>query len=85
MFMACTLTWESKLQSKISLSTMEAEYISLSQYMSEIIGIRKVIKEIQNFVISGKTQNQKYCPHSKAFFLDSIPTSNIYEDNYYGL
>ena len=31
------ILWESKLQSEISLSTIEAEFISLPQAMSEII------------------------------------------------
>ena len=33
MFMGCTLTWVSKLQTQIALSTMESEYIALSQSM----------------------------------------------------
>ena len=49
MFMGCPLTWFYKLKSQIYLSTMEAEYIVLSQSMCEIIGIREVIKEIQFF------------------------------------
>ena len=53
---------------------MEVEYIELSQPMHEIIGTREVIKELQTFVISGKTQNPKYCTHSKAFLLNDIPT-----------
>ena len=32
---------------------MEVDYIVLSQYMGELIGIREVIKEIQIFVVSG--------------------------------
>ena len=53
---------------------MEVEYVELSQSMREIIGTREVIKELQTFVISGKTQNPKYCTHSKAFLLNDIPT-----------
>ena len=60
---------------------MEEEYISLSHSMRELIGIIEVIKEIQTFVIYGKTQNPKYCTHSKAFVLDDIPPSKVYEDN----
>ena len=71
----------SRLQSEISLSTMEAEYIELSQSMHELIDIREVIKEIRFFFIYEKTQNLKYCTHSKAFVLDDIPTSKFYEDS----
>jgi len=46
MFMGCPLTWVSKLQTQIALSTMESEYIALSQSMRELIGIHEVIKEI---------------------------------------
>ena len=49
--------------------------------MRELIGIIEVIKELQNFVISGKTRNPKYRAHSKEFFLDDTPQSKVYEDN----
>ena len=45
-FMDCPLHWVSKLQSQIALSTMEAEYIALSQSMRELIGFREILKEI---------------------------------------
>ena len=60
MFMGCSLNLVSKLKYQIDLSTIETEYIALSQFMRELIGIRDVIKEIQKFVISGKSQNPKY-------------------------
>ena len=40
------VTWSSKLQSEIALSMMEAEYISLSTGMRELVGMRKLVKEI---------------------------------------
>ena len=52
---------------------MEAKCILFYQYIHEIIGIIEVIKEIQTFVIYGKTQNPKYFTHSKAFVLNNIP------------
>jgi hypothetical protein len=81
MFMGCPLTWVSKLQTQIALSTMESEYIALSQSMRELIGIREVIKEIQTFVISGKTRTPIFRTFSKAFTLDTIASSTVYEDN----
>lgn len=40
------VTWSSKLQSEIALSTMEAEYIALSSGMRELVGNRKLLSEI---------------------------------------
>ena len=36
-FMGCPLTWVSKIQTQISLSTVEAEYIAFSQSARELI------------------------------------------------
>ena len=38
--------WSSKLQSKISLSTLEAEYIALSQSMHELLSVRRLVLEL---------------------------------------
>ena len=81
MFMVCPLNWVSGLKSHIFLSTMEAKCILFYQYIHEIIGIIEVIKEIQTFVIYGKTQNPKYFTHSKAFVLDDISPSKAYKYN----
>ena len=48
MFMGCPLTWVSKLQTQIVLSTMEAEYIALSQSMRELIAIREIVLPVEN-------------------------------------
>ena len=72
MFMGCPLTWVSKLQTQIALSTMEAEYIALSQAMRDLIAIREVIREIQTFVIAGKCKPIQFSTHSKAFTLASL-------------
>ena len=42
----CPLTWKSKLQSLIAVSTMEAEYIALSHCMRELIPLRRLLKEV---------------------------------------
>ena len=81
MFMGCPLTWVSKLQTQIALSTMEAEYIALSQSMRELIAIREILREIQTFVISGKNKPVSFRAHAKAFTLDTIPQSIVHEDN----
>ena len=38
--------WSSKLQSEISLSTFEAEYIALSQGMRELVSERRLVLEL---------------------------------------
>jgi histone deacetylase 1/2 len=42
----CPLLWTSKLQTEVSLSTTEAEYIALSQAMRELIPMRSFLLEI---------------------------------------
>ena len=79
--MECPLTWVSKLQTQIALSTMEAEYIALSQSMRDLIAIREIIQEIQTFVIAGKVKPIQYSTHSKTFTLDKISQSIVHKDN----
>ena len=79
--MGCPLTWASKLQTRIALSTMGAEYIALSQAMRDCIAIREVIQEIQTFMIAGKCKSVQFSIHSRAFTLDKILQSIVYEDN----
>ena len=79
------LLWVSKLQSLIALSTMEAEYVALSQSMRDLIPIRELLKEMMTQVFA--TPNTiHYRTHSKAFndvtsLGSSIPQSKVYEDN----
>jgi hypothetical protein len=42
----CPLLWVSKLQTEISLSTTEAEYIALSQAMRDLLPMRALLKDI---------------------------------------
>ena len=39
----CPLNWVSKIQIYIDLSTLEAEYIDLSQAMSDLLTLRQLI------------------------------------------
>ena len=66
--MDCPLHWVSKLQSQIALSTMEAEYIALSQSMRELIGFREILKKIYTHVLNDIET------------FGEIPTSTVYED-----
>jgi len=82
------LLWGSRLQTETALSTMEAEYIALSQAMRELIPIREVVLEMQRLVFGG--QKVLECrTHSKIFEFAStnknethkLPVSTLYKDN----
>lgn len=76
-FMNCPIMWVSKLQTQIALSTMEAEYIALSQSMRDLIHIRGIVTEINKVVFTGSRSDPKLSTHNKSF----IPQSSVYEDN----
>ena len=44
----CPIIWHSKLQSTISLSTTEAEYVALSTAMRDVIYFINLIEELKN-------------------------------------
>jgi hypothetical protein len=87
MYRGAPLLWVSKMQTQIALSTMEAEYIALSQSMRDLIPIREVLKEIMTIVFE-RENTIVYHSHSKAFedasvgmMLHNIPQSTVFEDN----
>jgi hypothetical protein len=87
MYRGTPLMWVSKMQTQIALSTMEAEYIALSQSMRDLIPIREALKEIMTEVFHRK-RDITYHSHSKAFddvsvgtALHTIPQSTVFEDN----
>jgi Reverse transcriptase (RNA-dependent DNA polymerase) len=61
----CPLIWVSKLQTEIAVSTMEAEYIALSQSMKELIPLRRITTLVCDALL-GK-QNYKAKMYSKVF------------------
>ena len=42
----CPISWVSRLQSEIALSTMEAEYVAMSVTMNERIPLQRIVKTI---------------------------------------
>ncbi len=64
----CPVTWVSKLQSEIALSTLEAEYIALSQSMRDLLPMRRVLQEIGEQL-------------SLDFAKPALVHSTIFEDN----
>ena len=79
--MDCPLHWVSKLQSQIALSTMEAEYIALSQSMRELIGFREILKEIYTHVLKDIQTYDSLTFNTVSKTFGEIPTSTVYEDN----
>lgn len=61
----CPISWSSKLQTEIALSTLEAEYIALASAMREFLPLRRLLKEF------GKTMDlqleEKGLLHSVVF------------------
>ena len=51
MYARCPLIWSSKMQTTISLSTMEAEYVALSTALRDVIFLLELVKEFNNYGI----------------------------------
>jgi hypothetical protein len=45
--MGCSISWASKLQSHIALSTTKAEYIAMSQALHDVIPIMNLLQEMR--------------------------------------
>ena len=74
----CPLTWTSKLQTEIALSTMEAEYIALSQSMRELLPLRALVKEMAHALQFNKsfeirTYSKIFEDNNGALILASMP------------
>ena len=52
-YMGCPITWISKMQSEISLSTTESEYIALSQSLRDVIPFMNIVEELNKLYESG--------------------------------
>ena len=76
-FMEVPLQWVSKLQTQNALSTMEAEYIALSQSMRALIVIREVLKRISSITLQ-ETKSPTYHAQSKTL---QIPQTTVFKDN----
>jgi hypothetical protein len=80
-FLGCPLSWSSKLQTQIALSTMEAEYIALSMALREVIAIREILKEIKGIVFKGSKVQSSYTFFAKTFGQDRLKPTIVHEDN----
>jgi len=67
-FTDCPILWVSKLQTEITLSTLHAEHVALSQSLRDLLPIKNLIGEVmENFSVDKK--------------IKFISKSTVYEDN----
>jgi len=88
LYQGCPILWASKMQTQCALSTMESEYLALSQSMRDLIPVREILKELVQFVFKKEKATPKCSANSKAFtnilseeHESPIPKSKVYEDN----
>jgi hypothetical protein len=81
MYAGCPLVWVLKLQTEVALSTMEAEYIALSQAMRDLIPLLGILEELTPVLKLNKDQPHVFWK-SCGFDEDSNNLiANLYEDN----
>jgi len=74
-YCSCPISWTSKLQTKIALSTTKAEYQALSACMQDLLPLCTLIQELapNSFI------DQMYL-HGSKLFTNNL-TSKVYSDN----
>jgi Reverse transcriptase (RNA-dependent DNA polymerase) len=79
LYCGCPIHWFSKLQSKIALSTTEAEYIALSMCLRDLLPMRTLLTELSKGFDFGISADAVVGPQS---FVDThMHQSTIFEDN----
>jgi len=76
-FCGCPITWASKLQSEIALSTTESEYIALSTATWDLIPLRRILSDIHQSKFISVTVH----PIHDSIHSYSLPPSKVFEDN----
>ena len=61
MFAGCPIIWQSKLQTEITLSTTESEYIALSTAMREVIPFLNLLQEVSKVFDLPSTKPVFWC------------------------
>ena len=72
----CPILWVSRLQTEIALSTMEAEYIALSQAMWDLIPFMTLVEDVLVILGIEYTVPEVQYKDSKMLL-----TADVYEDN----
>ena len=67
MYAGCPLIWASRIQTEISLSTAESEYIAFSTAMRDVLSIMQIMEEIDRVFPMIKIKPKVHC--------------KVYEDN----
>jgi hypothetical protein len=86
-YCGCPIICSSKLQSKIALSTTEAEYIALSMATRQLLPLRRIMSKLSNHGPIAITLRQKQPMSTFTNTFESsipqtlIPVSLIYEEN----
>ena len=78
-FTSCPLFWVSKLQTRIDLSTMESECITLIQSMRDLSTTRGLFQELNNNVFDKILEEPSLRTHSSTFA--KISQSVVYEND----
>ena len=88
LYQGCPILWVSKMQTQCALSTMESEYLALSQAMRDLIPLREILKEVNQTVFNQILHIPKCSANSKSFTdivstedESPLPKSKVYEDN----
>ncbi len=79
-FCGCPISWASKLQSNIAISTTESKYIALSTGTREILPVWRVLQDIidYSFIKAPATKTDSI---STSVFRSQLSPSKVYEDN----
>jgi len=80
-FCGCPISWASKLQSEIALSTTESEYIALSSATRELLPLRRILQDIVTNSFIRLPPDTTGDTISTSSFSTTIKPSNVYEDN----
>ena len=77
-YAGCPLIWASRMQTEISLSTAESEYIALSTSMRDVISIMQLMDEINKIFPLVKEKPKIHCK-----IKEDVPETKckVYEDN----
>ena len=58
MYVGCPIVWASKVQTKITLSMTEAEYIALSQALRDVIPMMQIMKKAKDMGVPERRQEK---------------------------
>jgi hypothetical protein len=79
-FCGCPVSWASRLQSEIALSTTESEYIALSMATRELLPLRRILHDIVQYSFITLPHSNPATVNTSTFQSSILP-SKVYEDN----